>query len=108
MSIYEQIFRSVQYIGDVSLLFFCFVFSIRGHLCQILSPEPTSTKGVLPYFNDSREEGRVEDGVSLKGWLDGLLLSPESESVMVRNMRVRNTQHTHEKCAQNTLSDRSN
>ena len=106
MSIFERIIWSVRYNGDMSLLFFWFVFPFRGNLGQVFSPEPTNTKGVLPHFNDSREEGLVEDGISLEGWLGGLLLSPES--VMVRKMRVRNTQDTHEKCAQNTLSDRSN
>lgn len=101
VSIFERIIWSEQYNGDISLLFFYFVFSFRGNLCQIFSPEPTNTKGVLPHFNDSREEGPVEDGASLKGWLEGLLLSPES--VMVRKMRVRNTQDTHEKCAEHAL-----
>lgn len=69
--------------------FFFFSFASRWHLCQIFSPEPTNTKGILPHFNDSREGGPVEDGVLLKDWLDELLLLPES--VMVRSMRVRNT-----------------
>lgn len=95
---------AVQWRYELALFLFCFFLS--WEFGPDLSPEPTNTKGVLPHFNDSWEEGFVEDEVPSEGWLEGLLLSPES--VMVRKMRVRNTQDTHEKCAQKTLSDRSN